>query len=133
FQAQSCRPPRPTARSAASARRRKTTRARHTRRISVPTEVRNTEFGVASTAAGVHELAAHGHEVTVQAGAGEGSFITGEEYSNAGASIAADAAETWAAGELVLKVKEPIEQEYEFLRKDLILFTYLHLAADEAL
>src|SRR5699024_8281334 len=55
------------------------------------------------------------------------------EYSDAGASIAADAAETWAAGELVLKVKEPIEQEYEFLRKDLILFTYLHLAADEAL
>ena len=74
-------------------------------RISVPTEVKNNEFRVAITAAGVHELVAHGHEVTVQAGAGEGSFITDEEYSDAGASIAADAAETWAAGELVLKVK----------------------------
>src|SRR5699024_3695125 len=84
-------------------------------------------------AAGVHELVAHGHEVTVQAGAGEGSFITDEEYSDAGASIAADAAETWAAGERGRKVNEPIEQEYKFLRKYLNLFTSLHLAADKAL
>ena len=102
-------------------------------RISVPTEVKNNEFRVAITAAGVHELVAHGHEVTVQAGAGEGSFITDAEYEAAGATIAPDAAATWAAGDLVLKVKEPITQEYGFLRKDLVLFTYLHLAADEAL
>ncbi|TGD08794.1 alanine dehydrogenase [Brevibacterium sp. S111] len=102
-------------------------------RISVPTEVKNNEFRVAITAAGVHELVAHGHEVTVQAGAGEGSFITDGEYAAAGAKIAPDAESTWTAGDLVLKVKEPIAQEYGFLRKDLILFTYLHLAADEAL
>ncbi|WP_169253638.1 alanine dehydrogenase [Brevibacterium sp. 'Marine'] len=102
-------------------------------RISVPTEVKNNEFRVAITAAGVNELVAHGHEVTVQAGAGEGSFIIDAEYEAAGATIAPDAASTWAAGDLVLKVKEPIAQEYGFLRKDLILFTYLHLAADEAL
>ncbi|WP_152346500.1 alanine dehydrogenase [Brevibacterium sp. CFH 10365] len=102
-------------------------------RISVPTEVKNNEFRVAITAAGVNELVTHGHEVTVQAGAGEGSFITDAEYEAAGAAIAADAATTWAAGDLVLKVKEPIAQEYGFLRKDLVLFTYLHLAADEAL
>lgn len=102
-------------------------------RISVPTEVKNNEFRVAITAAGVHELVAHGHEVTVQSGAGEGSFISDEEYAAAGAAIAADAAATWAAGDMVLKVKEPIAEEYGFLRRDLLLFTYLHLAADEAL
>ena len=75
-------------------------------RISVPTEVKNNEFRVAITAAGVHELVAHGHEVTVQAGAGEGSFIADAEYEAAGAKIAPDAATTWAAGDLVLKVKE---------------------------
>ena len=80
-------------------------------RISVPTEVKNNEFRVAITAAGVHELVAHGHEVTVQAGAGEGSFITDAEYEEAGAKIASDAASTWAAGDLVLKVKEPIAQD----------------------
>ena len=63
-------------------------------RISVPTEVKNNEFRVAITAAGVHELVAHGHEVTVQAGAGEGSFITDAEYEAAGATIAPDAAAT---------------------------------------
>ena len=102
-------------------------------RISVPTEVKNNEFRVAITAAGVHELVAQGHNVTVQAGAGEGSFITDDEYIEAGAVIAPDAQSTWAAGDMVLKVKEPVAQEYGFLRKDLILFTYLHLAADEAL
>lgn len=102
-------------------------------RISVPTEVKNNEFRVAITAAGVHELVAHGHEVTVQAGAGIGSFITDDEYTEAGATIAPDAKSTWTAADMVLKVKEPIAEEYGFLRKDLILFTYLHLAADEAL
>jgi alanine dehydrogenase len=84
---------------------------------------------VAITPAGVHDLVAHGHSVTVETGAGLGSSITDAEYEAAGATIAANAASTWAAAELLLKVKEPIESEYGYLREDLLLFTYLHLAA----
>jgi alanine dehydrogenase len=102
-------------------------------KVAIPKEVKNNEFRVAITPAGVHDLVAHGHEVTVQAGAGVGSSITDEEYRAAGASIAADAASTWAAAELLLKVKEPIEQEYGYLRDGLVLFTYLHLAAEPEL
>jgi len=98
-------------------------------RISVPAEVKNHEYRVAATPSGVHELVQHGHEVFVQAGAGTGSSITDEEYAAAGARLVPTAEETWGAGEMVLKVKEPIESEYGFLRKDLTLFTYLHLAA----
>lgn len=98
-------------------------------RISVPAEVKNHEYRVAATPSGVHELVQHGHEVIVQQGAGIGSSITDAEYVAAGARIAPTAGETWAAAEMVLKVKEPIESEYGFLRKDLTLFTYLHLAA----
>jgi alanine dehydrogenase len=71
--------------------------------------------------------------VTVQTGAGTGSSIPDEEYVAAGATISPDAASTWAAAELLLKVKEPIEQEFGFLRHDLVLFTYLHLAAEPEL
>jgi alanine dehydrogenase len=85
---------------------------------------------VAITPAGVHDLVAHGHTVTVQTGAGTGSSIPDAEYVAAGATISPDAASTWAAAELLLKVKEPIEQEFGFLRRDLVLFTYLHLAAE---
>lgn len=102
-------------------------------KIAVPTEVKNSEFRVAITPAGVNELTKRGHEVSVQAGAGLGSSITDEEYAAAGATITPDAASTWEAGEMVLKVKEPVAEEYDFLRKDLTLFTYLHLAADEPL
>jgi len=102
-------------------------------RIAVPTEVKNHEYRVAVTPAGVHELARAGHTVHVQAGAGLGSAITDDDYVAAGAVIEPDAAATWAAGELVLKVKEPIAQEYGFLREDQTLFTYLHLAADRTL
>ncbi|HWC21105.1 MAG TPA: alanine dehydrogenase [Flexivirga sp.] len=98
-------------------------------RISVPAEVKNHEYRVAATPSGVHELVQHGHEVLVETGAGLGSSITDAEYVAAGARIAPSAEETWAAAEMVLKVKEPIESEYGFLRKDLTLFTYLHLAA----
>jgi len=99
-------------------------------KIAVPTEVKNNEFRVAITPAGVHELTANGHEVLVQSGAGLGSTITDEAYIAAGATILPDAASTWAAADLVLKVKEPIPSEYDFFRPDLLLFTYLHLAAE---
>ncbi len=100
--------------------------------IGVPAEVKNNEFRVAITPAGVHAFAQRGHRVDVQAGAGVGAGYTDDEYAEAGATIVATAAEAWAA-ELVLKVKEPIAQEYGFLRSDLTLFTYLHLAADRPL
>lgn len=99
-------------------------------RVAIPTEIKNNEFRVAITPAGVHDLVAAGHEVYVQSGAGLGSAISDDEYRKAGAEITPDAAATWAAGEMVLKVKEPIEAEYGLLREDLLLFTYLHLAAD---
>jgi alanine dehydrogenase len=99
-------------------------------KVAIPKEVKNNEFRVAITPAGVHDLVAHGHTVTVQTGAGTGSSIPDAEYVAAGATISPDAASTWAAAELLLKVKEPIEQEFGFLRRDLVLFTYLHLAAE---
>ena len=102
-------------------------------RIAIPTEVKNGEYRVAITPVGVHELVRRGHEVFIQAGAGEGSSITDDEYAAQGAAILPDADATWAAGELVMKVKEPIESEYGYLRDDLLLFTYLHLAADRPL
>ena len=101
-------------------------------RIAIPSEVKNHEYRVAITPVGVAELIAHGHQVFVQAGAGQGSSISDAEYIAQGATILPTAAETWAAGEMVLKVKEPIAAEYGFLREDLLLFTYLHLAADRA-
>ncbi|MBB5955240.1 alanine dehydrogenase [Saccharothrix tamanrassetensis] len=102
-------------------------------RISVPREVKNHEYRVALTPAGAHELTLRGHDVFVEAGAGLGSAITDEEYLAAGAKILAKAEDVWAEGDLVLKVKEPIAQEYPLLRKGQTLFTYLHLAADQPL
>ncbi|MEG3613664.1 alanine dehydrogenase [Isoptericola haloaureus] len=101
--------------------------------VAVPKEVKNHEDRVAITPAGVHELATRGHTVHVQAGAGLGAGITDEQYAAEGARIVEGAAATWDAGEMVLKVKEPVASEYELLREDLLLFTYLHLAADKAL
>nr|WP_300142810.1 alanine dehydrogenase [Propionicimonas sp.] len=101
-------------------------------RVAVPSEVKNHEYRVAITPVGVAELVAHGHEVYVQAGAGLGSSISDEEYMAQGARIVPTAAETWASGEMVLKVKEPVPAEFGHLRDDLVLFTYLHLAADQA-
>jgi alanine dehydrogenase len=102
-------------------------------KVAVPREIKNHEYRVALTPAGVHELTSHGHDVFVEAGAGLGSSIPDEEYLAAGAKILATAEEVWAEGDLVLKVKEPIEVEYPRLRENQVLFTYLHLAADEAL
>jgi len=102
-------------------------------RIGVPSEVKNNEFRVAITPSGVHDLTAAGHEVLIQSGAGLGSSITDEDYRSAGARIAADADQTWGEAELVLKVKEPIASEYGRFRSGLVLFTYLHLAAEPEL
>jgi len=102
-------------------------------RISVPTEVKNNEYRVALTPAGVHDLAVAGHEVFVQTGAGIGSSMTDDEYRAAGATLLDDAADVWGRAELVLKVKEPVSSEYGHFRDDLVLFTYLHLAADRPL
>ncbi len=99
-------------------------------RVGVPTEVKNHEYRVALTPAGVHELVRHGHEVLVQAGAGLGSAIADEAYTAAGARLLGSADEVWAAADLLLKVKEPIAEEYGRLREDQVVFTYLHLAAD---
>jgi len=102
-------------------------------RVGVPKEVKNHEYRVAITPAGVHELVTHGHEVFVEASAGLGSSIPDEEYVAAGATILSTADEVWATGELVLKVKEPIEVEYDRMHEGQVLFTYLHLAADKDL
>lgn len=102
-------------------------------RIAVPREIKKHEYRVALTPAGVHELTGRGHEVFIETGAGIGSAISDDEYAGAGAKILATAADTWAEGELLLKVKEPIAEEYRYLRSDQVLFTYLHLAADRPL
>ena len=102
-------------------------------RIAVPAEIKNNEFRVAITPAGVHDLVGHGHEVLVQSGAGAGSSISDDEYAAQGARIVPDAATTWAEADLLLKVKEPIAEEYAHFREGLVLFTYLHLAAEEHL
>ncbi|MEV6650740.1 alanine dehydrogenase [Streptomyces sp. NPDC051219] len=98
-------------------------------KVGIPREVKNNEFRVAITPAGVHELVRNGHQVFVEQNAGVGSSITDVEYVSAGAQILGTADEVWATADLVLKVKEPIAEEYHRLRKDQTLFTYLHLAA----
>ncbi|TPX00930.1 alanine dehydrogenase, partial [Schumannella luteola] len=91
------------------------------------------EFRVAITPSGVHDLTTAGHDVLIQSGAGLGSSITDDDYTSAGATIVADADAAWGDAELVLKVKEPIESEYGRFRDGLVLFTYLHLAAEPEL
>jgi alanine dehydrogenase len=102
-------------------------------RVGVPKDVKNNEYRVAITPIGVHELVAHGHEVLVQRSAGEGSSIRDTEYEAAGAKLLESADDVWGEAEMVLKVKEPVAEEYHRLREDLLLFTYLHLAADRTL
>ncbi|RDI96469.1 alanine dehydrogenase [Meiothermus sp. QL-1] len=99
--------------------------------IGVPREIKTLENRVALTPGGAASLVRRGHRVWVERGAGLGSGIPDAEYERAGAELV-DQAEAWSA-DLVVKVKEPIAEEYRYLRKDLILFAYLHLAADEAL
>ncbi|TFB47618.1 alanine dehydrogenase [Cryobacterium tagatosivorans] len=102
-------------------------------KVAIPKEIKNNEFRVAITPAGVHDLVSNGHEVLVETGAGLGSSITDESYASAGATIMPTADSTWAAAEMLLKVKEPVASEYAYFRPGLVLFTYLHLAAEPEL
>ena len=97
-------------------------------KVGVPREVKNHEYRVGMIPAGAHDLVQAGHQVLVEAGAGEGSGIEDAEYREAGAEIVAAAGDVWSAADMVVKVKEPIEQEFEHLRQGQTLFTYLHLA-----
>ncbi|MDI3314384.1 MAG: alanine dehydrogenase [Mycobacterium sp.] len=101
-------------------------------RVGIPTETKNNEFRVAITPAGTAELTRRGHEVLIQAGAGEGSAITDGDFKAAGAQLISSADEVWAKAELLLKVKEPTPPEYHRLRRGQTLFTFLHLAASRA-
>ncbi len=105
-------------------------------KVGVPKEVKNHEYRVAITPIGVHELTSHGHEVFIQQDAGVGSSINDDEYVGAGATIVPTAEDAWGTDggiDMVLKVKEPIAEEYPRMREGLTLFTYLHLAADKPL
>ncbi|MBL8225528.1 MAG: alanine dehydrogenase [Chromatiales bacterium] len=99
-------------------------------RIGVPKEIKPDEYRVGLTPASVRELVHHGHEVLVEAGAGDGVGVRDADYVRAGARMLPAAAEVWAGAELVVKVKEPQPVEYAHLRRGLVLFTYLHLAPD---
>lgn len=101
-------------------------------RIGVPREIKNHEYRVAITPAGVHELVGRGHEIAIEHGAGCGSSIGDQEYAEAGARILDTADQVWEFGDLILKVKEPVSEEYHRMRRGQILFAFLHLAADRA-
>lgn len=98
-------------------------------KVGVPREVKNHEYRVAITPAGVHELVGHGHQVFLETDAGVGSSIRDHEFEAAGAKILSSADEVWANGELILKVKEPVAEEFHRMCEGQALFTYLHLAA----
>jgi alanine dehydrogenase len=100
-------------------------------RVGVPTEVKNNEYRVAITPAGVAELTRRGHHVVIQAGAGEGSAIADTDFKAVGAEIISGAEAVWEQADLLLKVKEPIEPEYALMRGGQTIFTYLHLAASQ--
>lgn len=101
-------------------------------RVGIPSETKNNEFRVAITPAGVAELSRRGHDVLVQAGAGEGSAISDGDFKAAGAQLISTAEQVWADADLLLKVKEPTPAEYSLLRRGQTLFTFLHLAASRA-
>ncbi len=98
-------------------------------RIGIPTETKPGEYRVALTPAGVEALTGSGHRVLVQNGAGLGSYISDDDFAGAGATIVGTAADVWSSTDLIVKVKEPQEEELPFLSQDQILFTFLHLAA----
>ncbi|MFB9760691.1 alanine dehydrogenase [Ectobacillus funiculus] len=101
--------------------------------IGVPKEIKNNENRVALTPAGLISFVKAGHKVLVEKDAGIGSSFTNEDYANAGAEIVENAADVWAGAEMIMKVKEPLPSEYDYFREGLILFTYLHLAAEPSL
>ncbi|MEU4643682.1 alanine dehydrogenase [Micromonospora sp. NPDC023814] len=100
-------------------------------KVGIPREVKNHEYRVAITPAGINEFVRSGHQVFVEAGAGVGSSISDDDFAAAGAKILATADEVWDTAELVLKVKEPVAEEYHRMREGQVLFTYLHLAASK--
>ncbi len=100
--------------------------------VGVPKEIKDNEYRVSMTPDGVHQLVEAGHTVLVETGAGEGSYFSDEDFAETGAKIAS-VDEVWTQANMVIKVKEPLPAEYAYLRPDLVLFTYLHLAADEKL
>ena len=100
--------------------------------VGVPTEIKNHEYRVGLTPAGVRELTSHGHQVLVQRGAGQASGLSDADYEAAGAQLAEDAATVFARAEMIVKVKEPQPAECAMLRSGQVLFTYLHLAPDPA-
>jgi len=101
-------------------------------KIGIPKEIKNNENRVAMTPAGIVHLINSGHEVYIEKGAGEGSGFTDEQYVKAGAKIVNTADDAWSM-DMVMKVKEPLKEEYKYFREGLILFTYLHLAAEKEL
>ena len=104
--------------------------SREDRAVGVPAEIKPDEYRVAITPAGVREMVEHGHEVLIEAGAGEGSAISDDDFEAQGARLVPDAAALFAEAEMVVKVKEPQPPEVEMLRPGQLLFTYLHLAPD---
>ncbi|GIQ62772.1 alanine dehydrogenase [Paenibacillus cisolokensis] len=102
-------------------------------KIGIPKEIKNNENRVAITPAGVDAFVKAGHEVMIETNAGVGSGFTDEDYAAAGATILQQAADVWAGADMVMKVKEPLSSEYGYFRDGLILFTYLHLAAEPGL
>src|SRR5881397_2687919 len=115
-----------------SARKQPNCRLPPAMRIGVAKEIKQDEYRVALTPAGALELTRQGHEVVIETGAGLGSAMPDGDYERVGAGISS-VDDVWENSDLVLKVKEPIEPEYTRLRDGLILFTYLHIAADEPL
>ena len=103
------------------------------RTIGVPKEIKQQEQRVSLVPSGAFMLTKAGHSVIVEKGAGLGSGITDEEYISAGCRIVDEAASVWAQSEIIVKVKEPLKEEYQFLRSDLIVFTYFHFAASREL
>src|SRR2546426_864558 len=101
--------------------------------VGVPKEIKTDEYRVAMIPVGVEELTRRGHQVLIQAGAGQGSGISDEQYAGHGAEIVAEAAAIWRRAELIVKVKEPLREEWPLLREAQIVFTYFHFAADEDL
>src|ERR1700760_896013 len=98
--------------------------------VGVPKEIKNHEYRVGLTPSSVREIVAHGHKVSVEAGAGAGIGASDDAYRSAGAQVATDAAAIFSAAEMIVKVKEPQARERAMLREGQILFTYLHLAPD---
>src|SRR5881409_2124713 len=101
--------------------------------VGVPKEIKTDEYRVAMIPVGVEELTRAGHKVLIQAGAGQGSGISDEQYAANGAEIIASAAEIWSRADLIVKVKEPMSAEWPMLRAGQLVFTYFHFAADRGL